>query len=172
MSQSHANSRLYNISCVWGWERKSVPRTTVWDHEACRVMTIGNLEGWIFLSPSHTNNGVFFLLTIKLRILCLKNAHIIRCELTWWRHFNVPMTSLIFRRATVQFVSLPQAGTGYVRKTVGTVDVQEKLILDNGQTHRSKDIISKATGSLFLCNMIKNNKGRSNYMRKLALNKE
>ena len=69
------------------------------------------------------------------------------------------MTSLIFRRATVQFVSFPQAGTGYVRKTVGTVDVQEKLILDHGQMHRSKDIISKATGSLFLCNIISEQEG-------------
>ena len=29
---------------------KSVPRIAVSHHEACRVMTIGDPEGWIFLS--------------------------------------------------------------------------------------------------------------------------
>ena len=42
---------------------KSVPRITVWHHEACRVMTNGDPEGRIFLSYPHTNNGFFFLLT-------------------------------------------------------------------------------------------------------------
>ena len=42
---------------------KSIPRITVWHHEACGVMTNGNPEGWIFLSFPHTNNGLFFLLT-------------------------------------------------------------------------------------------------------------
>ena len=43
---------------------KSVPRIVVrHDHEACRVMTNGDTEGWIFLSYPHTNNGFFFLLT-------------------------------------------------------------------------------------------------------------
>ena len=42
---------------------KSVPRTAVWHHEACRVMTNGDTEGQIFLSYPHTNNGFFFLLT-------------------------------------------------------------------------------------------------------------
>ena len=42
---------------------KSVPRITFWHHEACRVMTNGVPEGWIFLSHPHTNNGFFFLLT-------------------------------------------------------------------------------------------------------------
>ena len=41
---------------------KSIPRITIWHHEACRVMTNGDTEGWIFLSYSHTNNGFFFLL--------------------------------------------------------------------------------------------------------------
>ena len=47
---------------------KSVPRITVWHHEACRVMTNGDHEGRIFLSHPHTNN-IFYLLTIKYRIL-------------------------------------------------------------------------------------------------------
>ena len=34
---------------------KSVPRITDLHHEACRVMTIGDLEGWIFLSRPHMN---------------------------------------------------------------------------------------------------------------------
>ena len=37
--------------------------TTVWHHEACRVMTNGDPEGRIFLSYPHINNGLFFLLT-------------------------------------------------------------------------------------------------------------
>ena len=48
--------------CEGGIE-KSVPRITDWLHEACRVMTISDHEGWIFLSYSHTHDGYFFLLT-------------------------------------------------------------------------------------------------------------
>ena len=43
----------------------SVPRITILNHEACRVMTSGDPEGRIFLSYSHPNNGFFFLLTIR-----------------------------------------------------------------------------------------------------------
>ena len=42
---------------------KSIPRIAVWHNEACRVMTNRDLEGQIFLSYPHTNNGFFFLLT-------------------------------------------------------------------------------------------------------------
>ena len=42
---------------------KSVPRIAVWHHEACQVMTKGDLEGQIFLSYPRMNNGFFFLLT-------------------------------------------------------------------------------------------------------------
>ena len=38
---------------------KSVPRITVWHHEACRVMTNGDPEGRIFLNYPQTNNGFF-----------------------------------------------------------------------------------------------------------------
>ena len=41
----------------------SVPRITVWHHEACRLMTNGDPVGLIFLSFPHTNNRLFFLLT-------------------------------------------------------------------------------------------------------------
>ena len=56
-----------------GWIEKSVPRFTDWHHEACRVMTIGDREGCIFLSYPHTNNGFFFLLTTKYLILFKKD---------------------------------------------------------------------------------------------------
>ena len=41
----------------------SVPRITVWYHEACLEMTNGDPKGQIFLSYPHLNNGFFFLLT-------------------------------------------------------------------------------------------------------------
>ena len=39
---------------------KSVPRITVWHHEACRVMPNGDPEGWFVLSNSHTNDGLVY----------------------------------------------------------------------------------------------------------------
>ena len=47
----------------------SIPRITDWHHEACRVMTNGDLEGRSFLSHPHTNNGFFSLLATKYLIL-------------------------------------------------------------------------------------------------------
>ena len=38
---------------------KSVPRITILNLEACRVITNGDPEGRIFLSYSHPNNGFF-----------------------------------------------------------------------------------------------------------------
>ena len=35
----------------------------IWHQEACRVMTNGDPEGWVFLSYTHTSNWFFFLLT-------------------------------------------------------------------------------------------------------------
>ena len=55
------NIRIYH-ECESKIE-KSVPRIAVWHHEACRVITNGELEGRIFLSNPHTYNGFFFLLT-------------------------------------------------------------------------------------------------------------
>ena len=46
-----------------GMIEKIVPRIAVWHHEACQLMTNGDLKGRIFLSYPHTNNGFFFLLT-------------------------------------------------------------------------------------------------------------
>ena len=51
----------------------SIP-VTVWHSEACRVMTIIDHRGRIFLSHPHTHNGLFFLLTIKYHILMLRNG--------------------------------------------------------------------------------------------------
>ena len=48
-----------------GGIEKSVRRITGWHHEACRVMTIGDREGRIFLSHPHAHDGYFFLLTTK-----------------------------------------------------------------------------------------------------------
>ena len=53
----------------------SIPRINVWHHEACRVMTNCDHEGWIFISHPHKNNGFLLLLTIKYRILSLIKAH-------------------------------------------------------------------------------------------------
>ena len=63
---------------------KSVPRITVLHHEACRVMTNGDPEGWIFLSYPHTNIGFFFFLTIVfyIRISFQKSLNTLRCNFT------------------------------------------------------------------------------------------
>ena len=66
------NIRIYH-ECE-GRIEKSVPRITVWHHEACQVMTNGDPEGRIFLSYSHPNNGFFFLLTITYHILFLRKG--------------------------------------------------------------------------------------------------
>ena len=64
-----------------------------------KVMPNGDPEGRIFLShPHNTNNGLFFLLTIKnIAFSCLKGSQFLntlRCDIIWWRHFNITMTSL------------------------------------------------------------------------------
>ena len=61
-----------NLSLVSGYDKKSVPRTTVWNHKACQVMTNGDPEEQIFLSHPRTKKGYFFLLTIKFCIFIFK----------------------------------------------------------------------------------------------------
>ena len=69
---------------------KAVLKTTVWHHEACRVITNGDHEGRIFLSFPHTNNGFFFLLTtvlfiylfIYFKISFQKSLNKLRCNFT------------------------------------------------------------------------------------------
>ena len=60
--------RIYSSHDYEGGIEKSVPRITDWHLEACRVMTIGNCEGRIFLSHPHTNYGFLFLFTTKYLI--------------------------------------------------------------------------------------------------------
>ena len=45
-----------HLECEDGLE-KSVPRIAVWHHEACRVMTIGDPEGHIFLGHGKISDG-------------------------------------------------------------------------------------------------------------------
>ena len=105
-----------HYKCQGGIE-KNVPRITDGHHEACRVMTSGDHEGRIFLSHPHTNNGFVFLLTAKYRNLYWKKKQHekrfqksrIHWYATWWRRFNIEMTSRIdvrparSRRAAVRF---------------------------------------------------------------------
>ena len=70
-SRGWDNIRIHH-ECEGGIEQ-SVPRITDWQYEACRVMTKGDCQGRIFLSHPHMNNGFFFLLTTKFRILYWKN---------------------------------------------------------------------------------------------------
>ena len=65
---------------------KSVPRITVWHHRACRVMTNGDPEGQILISKPQTNNGLFFLLTIKYSILCFEKKLPVVTEYAEMRH--------------------------------------------------------------------------------------
>ena len=69
------HKRVNNIrirhKCEGGIE-KSILRITVWHQEACRVMTNGDPEGWIFLCHPHINNGFFFLLTTKCPLFMFK----------------------------------------------------------------------------------------------------
>ena len=58
-----------------------------------------------FLSHPHTNNGLFFLLTIKCHICVLKKAAGSRCNMMWWCHCNIIMMSLaVFPRECVSCV--------------------------------------------------------------------
>ena len=72
---------------------KFVPRITDWHHEACRVMTIVDTWGRIFLSHPHTHDGYFFLLTTKYLFLYYKDMK--KLHATWWCHFNITMMSQI-----------------------------------------------------------------------------
>ena len=68
---------------------KLVRRITDWYHEACRVKTIGDPEGQIFLSHPHTN-----------RFLCFKRLPEVpqyaemRHDMIVMTHFNITMMSL------------------------------------------------------------------------------
>ena len=85
-----------------GGIEKSVQRITDWHHEACRVMTISDREGRIFLSHTHMNNGFFFLLNTKCLIYIGKKLekdfqiilNTLRCDMvTSLKHHNDVMES-------------------------------------------------------------------------------
>ena len=80
-------------------------------------MTNGDREGHIFLSHPQIKNGLFFLLTIKYHIFILKKMFPEICgyaemRISRRRHFNITMTSLVFQREVVRFLSFPRVGTG------------------------------------------------------------
>ena len=51
--------KLYEYIMCEGRIEKSIPMITDWYHEACRVMTNGDIERQNFLSYPHTNNRFF-----------------------------------------------------------------------------------------------------------------
>ena len=57
--------RIYQ-ECDGGIER-SMPRITVWHHEACQVVIIGYPSGRFFSFPSSHKECIVFMLTIKFR---------------------------------------------------------------------------------------------------------
>ena len=75
-------------------------------------MTNGDHEGRIFLSHFHTNNRLLIWFHIQKG---LKEV----LEYADMRHnmitpFQRDMTSLVFQRAAVRFVSFPRVGSGYM----------------------------------------------------------
>ena len=87
---SYCDQRIRIYHEFEGEIEKSVPRITVWHHEACRVMTNGDPEGWIFLSYPHTKNGFVFLLTtvFYFKKSFQKSLNTQGCNFTWWRHLT------------------------------------------------------------------------------------
>ena len=65
-----------------GRVEKSVPRITVWHHEACRVMTNGDPEGQIFyptrtpIMDSFSYSALFYLFKISFQ----KSLNALRCN--------------------------------------------------------------------------------------------
>ena len=89
---------------MWGWDKKIHPE----NHRLASRALPSDDKPWSretdFLSHLHTNNGLFFLLTTKYRFLDWKKVKKasrkswIRWDATWWRHFNITITSLIDMR--------------------------------------------------------------------------
>ena len=91
------NRRIHH-ECEGGIE-KSVPRITVWHLEACQWwQTVTARDGYI-LSHNHSkNNGIFFLLTTKYRILHWRLPE--NPEFAEMRHGDVILTLQLHRRST------------------------------------------------------------------------
>ena len=71
---------------------KSIPRTAVWHHEASRVIPRDR-----FFYPTLTRimdyfscSSVFFYFKIRFQ----KSLYTLRCNLIWWYHLYITMTSL------------------------------------------------------------------------------
>ena len=88
---------------------KSAPRITDWNHEACRVMTLYDREGQIFLSHPQTNNEfhahhyvtvLIFKTNTRKRLPEVPEYAELRHNVTWRRHFNITMTLRIDVRPT------------------------------------------------------------------------
>ena len=99
--------RIYQ-ECDGGIER-SMPRITVWHHEACQVVIIGYPSGrFFFLSYPHTNNALSSCSPSNFALLFHKGSQKIlitlRRDMTLRRHFTISMTSLDFRQSHVPFV--------------------------------------------------------------------
>ena len=85
-----------NLSWVWGWNSKICSEDYRFASRACWVMTNGNLEGQIFPSTSHKNNGSLSCspLNSYFKISFQKFLNTLRCNITWWRHFEITVISL------------------------------------------------------------------------------
>ena len=68
-----------NLIHVWGWDRKSVPRITVWYHTACWVMPKRDRDGQSFLSSTQG---------------CVNFVHV--CRLAWdWASIPQKLQNII-----------------------------------------------------------------------------
>ena len=71
-----------------GWIKKFASRITVWHHQACWgrdfYSTLTRIMNTFSCSP----------LSNYFKISFLKYLNMLRCNTTWWRHFDITMTSL------------------------------------------------------------------------------
>ena len=77
--------RCLKINLFYVFAAHSVLRITIWHHEACQAMINGDPEKQIFISHPHTNNGIFFLLSIDVlfKINFQKSSlNAMRCNIT------------------------------------------------------------------------------------------
>ena len=107
-----------NLSWVWGWDRKIrfLRSSFVIIRQASIVMPNSDLQDGIFY-PIIKRIRYYFFAYHKKRIFIFKKKaprismlkwhnHVmshLRYDTTWWCHFKITMTSLVFRSATVHF---------------------------------------------------------------------
>ena len=82
--------------------------TCVWHH-----------EGRMFISYPHAINNLFSCSPLKTHFHIEKSSqkflNTLRCDISSCRHFNIAMTSHVFQRAAVRFLSFSWVGTVCVR---------------------------------------------------------